>query len=144
MAGHSSGHGLVCSWSPISEKSYAVCFEWTAFFFVCSIKTEGQSQSASCIAICILILQASFVCSLDTKFHTVFDVTGMLEVRDHFYPQIQNRTGQILIQQSATSQIDSLQHCTVAYNHHITSEYKKWWYSEYRLCSSNIYMLFLI
>lgn len=28
--------------SPLSEKSYAVCFEWTAFFFVCSIKTEGK------------------------------------------------------------------------------------------------------
>lgn len=41
VAGHSSGHGLVCSRSPISEKSYAVCFEWTAFFFVCWIKTEG-------------------------------------------------------------------------------------------------------
>lgn len=38
----SSGHGLVCSRSPLSEKSYAVCFEWTAFFFVCSIKTEGK------------------------------------------------------------------------------------------------------
>lgn len=90
----SSGHGLVCSRSPLSEKSYAVCFEWTAFFFVCSIKTEGKVSQQ--VAQLLHSDSSSLFCmKFNTMFYTVFDLNGVLEVGAIFFSsKLQNRKGQ--------------------------------------------------
>lgn len=73
------GHGLVCSPSPLSEKSYAVCFEWTAFLFVRSIKTEGKVSQQ--VALLLHSDSSSLFCmKFSTMFYAVTDLNGALEV----------------------------------------------------------------
>ncbi|KAM8851379.1 suppression of tumorigenicity 18 protein isoform 2-T2 [Spinachia spinachia] len=64
--------------APLSEKSYAVRFQWTAILFVRAIQTEGKVSQQ--VALLLRSDSSSLFCmKFGTMFHTVTDLNGALE-----------------------------------------------------------------